>query len=177
MQNLWRTCGIQIYALKAHIHYTLPIEISTIPFHFIIGYIAGERSWQSMKSSSISRILTWTLKCIFLWENICTPWMRLMPSLWELYAEPLQYHSQKHTVTGGRRKSVYNRSTLPPLTSDTLCIVQGYRLHGNTLPNSHTKRSLLNKPEAHVLVLLFGLFLLLWPECEGDNVIVLGFSF
>ena len=44
MQNLWRTCGIQIYALKAHIHYTLPIEISTIPFHFIIGYIAGERS-------------------------------------------------------------------------------------------------------------------------------------
>ena len=77
----------------------------------------------------------------------------------------------------GRRKSVYNRSTLPPLTSDALCIMQGYRLHGNTLPTSHTKRSLLNKPEAHVLVLLFGLFLLLWPECEGDNVIVLGFSF
>ena len=125
MADMW---VIQIYALKAHIHYTLPIEISTIPFHFIIDYIAGERCWQSMKSSGVSRILIWTLKCIFLWENICTPWMRLMPSLWELYAEPLQYHSQKHTVTGGRRKSVYNRSTLPPLTSDTLCIVQGYKI-------------------------------------------------
>ena len=98
MADMW---VIQIYALKAHIHYTLPIEISTIPFHFIIDYIAGERCWQSMKSSGVSRILIWTLKCIFLWENICTPWMRLMPSLWELYAEPLQYHSQKHTVTKG----------------------------------------------------------------------------
>ena len=41
MADMW---VIQIYALKAHIHCTLPIEIFTIPFHFIIGYIAGERS-------------------------------------------------------------------------------------------------------------------------------------
>ena len=79
MADMW---VIQIYALKAHIHYTLPIEISTIPFHFIIGYIAGERSWQSMKSSSISRILTWTLKCIFAHHEWgwCLPYENYMQS-------------------------------------------------------------------------------------------------